>query len=74
MPCAMTKVLITGFSPFGGNETNPSEKAVRALPDIENAMISKLYLPVVWSSAAQALEREISVFSAKESAIAAAIP
>lgn len=63
MPCAMTKVLITGFSPFGGNETNPSEKAVRALPDIENAMISKLYLPVVWSSAAQALEREISIFS-----------
>lgn len=59
----MTKFLITGFSPFGGNDTNPSEKAVRALPDIENADISKLYLPVSWSGAAHALEREISILS-----------
>ena len=30
----MKKLLITGFDPFGGSDSNPSEQAVQLLPDV----------------------------------------
>lgn len=45
----MKKLLLTGFSPFGGESVNPSFEAVRRLPDrIGNYEIVKIELPVVY--------------------------
>ncbi|MBR6767167.1 MAG: pyroglutamyl-peptidase I [Clostridia bacterium] len=49
-----TKVLITGFDPFGGESINPSWEAVNRLPDrIGNCVLTKLQIPTVFEKAAQ---------------------
>lgn len=54
------KVLITGFSPFGGETINPALEAVNELPDtIEGAEIIKAELPVVFNGGALVLEELI---------------
>jgi pyroglutamyl-peptidase len=54
------KVLVTGFSPFGGDSTNASSEAVKLLPDtIEGARIIKAELPTVFGKGAEALENLI---------------
>lgn len=54
------KVLITGFSPFGGETINPALKAVMLLPDtIGGAEVIKAELPVVFFKGAQVLEELI---------------
>ena len=48
----LMKILITGFSPFGGETINPSYEAVRLLPEtVEAQSISKLQLPVTFKGA-----------------------
>ena len=49
----MKKLLITGFQPFGGADTNPSWLAVQALPDVVGEYeLCKLEIPVVFGEAA----------------------
>jgi pyroglutamyl-peptidase len=51
------KILVTGFEPFGGSTTNPSEQAARALEGttICGAQIATAILPVTWEQAPVAL-------------------
>ncbi|MGM9636631.1 MAG: pyroglutamyl-peptidase I [Eubacteriales bacterium] len=45
----MNKVLLTGFSPFGGESVNPSFEAVKGLPDrIGDFELVKVELPVAY--------------------------
>jgi len=54
------RVLITGFSPFGGEEINPSFEAVRKLEDvIASAEIVKLEIPTVFNKSIIELENAI---------------
>jgi len=50
------KILITGFEPFGGETINPSLEAVMSLPSqIDNIIIKKMSLPVVFGKSADVL-------------------
>ncbi len=50
----MKKLLITGFEPFGGEETNPSWDAVCQLPaEIGGYSLTKLRISVVFGKAAE---------------------
>jgi len=54
----MTRVLLTGFEPFGGESTNPSQQAVQRLaagPAPEDVQIRTTSLPVVFGAAIQAM-------------------
>ncbi len=52
----MKRLLITGFSPFGGDEVNPSLQAVQALPETVGAWeLIKREMPVTFRGAPQAL-------------------
>lgn len=52
----MKKVLITGFEPFGGEQTNPSYEAIALMPnEIESAVLIKAKLPVSFEASGQAL-------------------
>ena len=54
----MSKVLVTGFDPFGGETVNPAYEAVKQLPDeIEGAQVIKLELPTSFQGSAQKLEQ-----------------
>lgn len=54
------KILLTGFTPFGGEEINPAYEALKALPEqVEGAEIFRALLPTVFGSAAEVLEKEI---------------
>lgn len=45
----MKKIILTGFSPFGGESVNPSFEAVKGLPDkIGGCEIVKVELPVAY--------------------------
>ncbi len=47
-------VLVTGFEPFGGSATNPSQRIVESLDDVEKAL-----LPVSYARAADELRRAV---------------
>lgn len=48
----MKKLLITGFDPFGGSDSNPSELAVQLLPDVLGDFeIRKCIVPTVFGAA-----------------------
>lgn len=54
------KVLLTGFTPFGGEEINPSYEAVKLLNDeIAGAKIIKLEIPTVFHKSIKTLEEAI---------------
>ena len=57
----MTRVLVTGFEPFGGADVNASQKLVEALasdpPD--GFELATAVLPVVWARAAGELARTL---------------
>ena len=50
----MTRILVTGFEPFGGSDENPSRQLVEALDGVERAV-----LPVSYARAASELRRAI---------------
>ena len=50
----MTKILVTGFEPFGGEKINPAWEAVKALPQsIGGVQGIKLQVPVEFGTGAQ---------------------
>ena len=54
-------ILLTGFEPFDGAETNPSWEAVRRVPDrIAGRAVHRLRLPVVYGEAADLLREAIA--------------
>ena len=54
-------ILLTGFEPFGGADTNPSWEAVRLVPDrLAGHSVHRLRLPVVYGEAANLLRQEIA--------------
>jgi pyroglutamyl-peptidase len=57
----MTRVLVTGFEPFGGGSVNPSQQLVEALaaePPLEVELATAV-LPVVYARAADALRAAV---------------
>ena len=49
----MSKILVTGFQPFGGQDVNPALEAVRALPaQVAGAEILRVEVPVTYEHAA----------------------
>lgn len=54
------KILVTGFSPFGGERVNPSWEAVKRLPDrIAGAELVKLEIPTSFSRCGPAVEAAV---------------
>ena len=54
------KILVTGFDPFGGEETNPAIESVKRIDEnIEGAEIIKLEIPTVFHKAADVIEEKI---------------
>ena len=54
------KILVTGFDPFGGEETNPAIESVKRIDEnIEGAEIIKLEIPTVFHKAADVVEAKI---------------
>ena len=54
------KILVTGFTPFGGETINPSWEAVRALDDsIAGADIIKCEIPTEFEASIDALKAAI---------------
>jgi len=54
------KILITGFTPFGGEKVNPSYEAVKQLDsEILGAKLVTLEVPTVFGKAIDALEKAI---------------
>ncbi len=57
------KIIVTGFSPFGGETVNPSYEAVKLLPDeIDGCKLIKLELPVSYDVCPTLLEWMISLY------------
>lgn len=57
----LSKILITGFDPFGGESVNPAYEAVKLLPDtIAGAQVVKLEIPTVFTRSAEVLEQTIA--------------
>ena len=60
----MRKLLITGFSPFGGADRNPSWLAVQKLPEqIGDFELCKLEIPTVFGEAAASVLAKAAEFS-----------
>ena len=60
MQRAVRRVLVTGFTPFGGERTNPSWEIVRALPDsIAGYRIEKLRVPTEFGKAIEVASKAI---------------
>lgn len=54
------KILITGFDPFGGEQINPAEEAVKRVRDnINGAEVIKLTIPTVRTKSVEAIEKAI---------------
>ena len=57
----LSKILVTGFDPFGGESVNPAYEAVKLLPDtIAGAQVVKLEIPTVFTRSAEVLEQAIA--------------
>lgn len=51
------KILVTGFDPFGGENTNPAYEAVKLLPDeILGSRIIKLEVPTAFKRSGEVIE------------------
>ena len=56
----MTRILLTGFEPFGQQQINSSWEAVKALPEeIDDVSIVKLCLPVSFQKARVVIEQAV---------------
>jgi pyroglutamyl-peptidase len=71
----VTRVLVTGFEPFGGADVNPSQKLVEALSADrpEGLEVATAVLPVVWARAADELTRALEPLL-PEQALEKAVP
>ena len=58
----MKKLLLTGFTPFGGENINPSWEAVKRIDSLNGFSIEKVEIPVVWDSAFSELEKAWNKF------------
>ncbi|MBO4356508.1 MAG: biotin--[acetyl-CoA-carboxylase] ligase [Clostridia bacterium] len=57
------KILVTGFSPFGGEKINPSFEAVRLLPDmIGSAEIIKAEIPTSFKKSEEEIRRLFDLY------------
>ncbi|QEO58063.1 pyroglutamyl-peptidase I [Francisella marina] len=57
-------VLITGFTPFGGEKINPSWQAVKQLPDsIDGAKVIKRQIPVTFKGSVNELDKLIKEYN-----------
>ena len=57
------RVLVTGFTPFGGESINPSWEIVRALPDVmSGCRIEKLRVPTEFGRAIDTARKAIDKF------------
>ena len=64
------KILVTGFTPFGGETINPSWEAVRALDDsIAGADIIKCEIPTEFEASIDALKAAIDAHQWKPSSV-----
>lgn len=58
------KILVTGFTPFGGESVNPSYEAVQRLPDtVGGAQIIKLEIPTAFDRGAQAVKAAVERYA-----------
>lgn len=57
----MTRVLLTAFEPFGGEQVNPSQLAVERLAaqEVDHVELRTAFLPVVYYAAAEALRAAV---------------
>lgn len=56
------KVLVTGFSPFGGEDINPAYEAIKGLENtIQGALIIKKEISTVFGKSIEELEKTIEV-------------
>lgn len=56
----MSKILVTGFDPFGGEPVNPAFEAVKLLPEsIAGVSVVKLEIPTVFTRSAMVVEEAI---------------
>lgn len=54
------KIVVTGFDPFGNDQTNPAIEVVKRLPDqIKGAEIIKLEIPTVFHKSAALLKKTL---------------
>ena len=54
------KILVSGFEPFNGSGTNPSEQIVKLLPDfIKGAEVKRAFLPVSYKNSFLELKKHI---------------
>ncbi len=60
------KVLITGFTPFGGEKTNPAYEAVKGLPDtIEGIEVIKAEVPTAFYDSVETLKQLVEAHQPK---------
>lgn len=58
------RVLVTGFTPFGGETLNPAYEAVKMLPEIiAGADLIRMEIPTVFGKAGDVLEEGIQKYS-----------
>lgn len=56
------KILVTGFDPFGNEQTNPAIEVVKQLPDyIDGAEVVKLEIPTVFNRSAVVLQEAMEL-------------
>ena len=58
-----TKVLVSGFEPFGGSAVNPSQLLVEALvkEEFNGVLLDVIVLPVEFERSAQLLLKRIEI-------------
>lgn len=58
------KILLTGFEPFGGMATNPSEELVRSLADcrMDGIELSTMILPVEYHRAMDIIREQVGLY------------
>lgn len=57
-----TRILLTGFSPFGNSAVNPSWEAVKQVAVPQNVELMRLEIPTVFYKSAQVLAGKIEEF------------
>lgn len=57
------KILLTGFEPFGGHDTNPSWECLQGLGQVAGAEVVKVRLPVSFTQAPVALREALELYA-----------